>query len=146
MKKQYEVFFVLMLIFIIGLFVLQLTGVSASFEERIHQEKEEEDNLRIASSYYFTKLKQHDAYEEIRTVLDRVYLVLDGMETCIFWEDGVLYESNVVEGVEHSVNTAFTIAEVDAVNISKKDGIWTIEIENNGRKRAIKILLKAAAR
>ncbi len=144
MKKNYEVFFVIVLIVIIGLCILQLTGVSAAFQERIHAEKECQDNMRIASAYYFTKLKQSDVNEGIRIAEDKLYIYYDDMETCIFCEDGVLYESNVIEGVEHSVDTSFEVTEIDTVHVTKNGDKITILTIKDDMRRDVTVRVRAA--
>lgn len=144
MKKAYEVLCTILLILIIGLCLLQIAGVSASFHERLSEKKEEMDDTRIAMSYYLTKFRHFDSKDVLRIEDNKVYIREYGMVTCIFVEDGVLYESSVIEGMPHSKDFAFEIAKVDSVELTQKDHVVTVTVAKNESRRSVNFGFRAA--
>lgn len=145
MKKSYEVLATIVLILVIGLCLLQISGVSASLHERLSREKEALDDRRIALAYYLTKLRHFDSKDRIGITGDTLYIVEEGVETFVFVEDGALYESTVVEGFPHSKETGFVIAKIDDVNfIVDTENMVTIEIKKNDGTSVAKFQLNAA--
>lgn len=145
MKKSYEVLCTILLILIIGICLLQISGVSAALHERLSEEKDVLDDLRTTMSYYVTKFRHFDAAGKIRIADDQLYLYDTQIETCIFVEDGMLYESTVLEGTSHSKDSAFVISEIDDVQLSiDSDRLVTITIRRSGRTMTTKFGLNAA--
>lgn len=137
MKKSYEVLCTILLILIIGLCLLQITGVSASFHERLDEQKNHLDNSRIAMSYYLTKFRHFDTAEGIEIKDNRVFIHEYGVVTCIFVEDGVLYESTVVEGLPHTKDYAFEITKVDDVRLEQHGKTVAVIVTNDGETRTV---------
>lgn len=145
MKKSYEVLATIVLILIIGVCLLQISGVSASLHERLSEKKDVLDERRIALAYYLTKLRHFDSKDRIEISGDKLYLLEEGVEICIFVEDGILYESTVVEGFPHSKETGFVIAEIDDVNfVIDTENRVTIEIKKNEESSVVTFQLNAA--
>lgn len=145
MKKSYEVLATIMLILVIGVCLLQISGVSASLHERLTEEKNILDDKRIALSYYLTKLRHFDAKDKIRIVENQLFIKEDGVEIRIFVEDGFLYESTVVEGFTHSKDTGFVIAEIDDVSLTADaDQMVTIEVRKGEEIATSKFQLHAS--
>ncbi|MDO4753505.1 MAG: DUF4860 domain-containing protein [Bacillota bacterium] len=144
MKKSYEVLATIMLILVIGICLLQISGVSASLHERLTQEKDLLDDNRIALSYYLTKLRHFDSENAIAIRENKLFIYEEGIETCIFVEDGCLYESTVVEGFPHSAETGFVIAKIDGVSLHvNEERLVTIEVMKNNKTTAAKFQLEA---
>ncbi len=144
MKKEYEVLCTIFLILIIGLCLLQVSGVSVSYHHRLTESKDVMDESRIAMSYYLSKLRQNDELGKLKIEDDRILIEENGVSTMIFVEDGRLLESTVISGVEHSVDTAFSIASIDGVDIEMDGEVVEITIEKSGFKRRCSFALRAA--
>lgn len=145
MKKSYEVLATIMLILVIGVCLLQISGVSASLHERLTEEKDGLDDRRIALSYYLTKLRHFDSDGKIKIDENRLYIPYEGVEICVFVEDGILYESTVVEGFTHSKETGFEIAKIDGINLTvDSQNMVTIEVLRGEETVCAKFQLNAS--
>jgi len=120
----------LLLLFSLGIFLLAAT-TSTTYESLV-EEKSETEELRIASSYIVTKLRQNDRLESVsvdyktlkvsdalvvsETLSDVIY------ETWIYLEEGTLRELTVTKGDPLNRDMSFEIAKVDAfkINVDKK--------------------------
>lgn len=146
MKSKYEALATIALILVIGLCLLQIAGVSASFHERLSDRKDNLDSVRIAASYYLTKLRHYDSEGELRIEGDKIYISEYGVSTCIFVENGELLESIVVDGVEHSADTSFKITDIDSVSLEIRDFLVTVRVRKNDKEQSVSYLLKAGKR
>lgn len=139
MKKSYELLFTMILLFIIGLSLLQVTVAISDLHERLGTEKDCLDNVRISGAYILSKMRHYDVAGAIS--IEPGAITIDeglGYSVRIFCEDGKLYESSVVDGVEHSVETAFEIAEIDSFEIIESEGIVEVRVVDGTEELSFK--------
>ncbi len=138
-----EMTIAMLLLVIFGLAVFMLAASSTTTYEKLVDDKNTSEELRVASSYLVTKLRQNDQKEAIslesNLLFDSEALTIReviGDETYITWiyiSDGVLREVTVLEGVEPSDDLSFEIAKVDEMAIRVSDQSVYIALEKGDR-------------
>lgn len=138
-----EMTIAMLLLVIFGLAVFMLAASSTTTYEKLVDDKNTSEELRVASSYLVTKLRQNDQKEAIslesNLLFDSEALTIReviGDETYITWiyiSDGVLREVTVLEGVEPSDDLSFEIAKVDEMAIRVSDQSVYIALEKGNR-------------
>ena len=138
-----EMTIAMLLLVIFGLAVFMLAASSTTTYEKLVDDKNTSEELRVASSYLVTKLRQNDQKEAIslesNLLFDSEALTIReviGDETYITWiyiSDGVLREVTVLEGVEPSDDLSFEIAKVDEMAIRVSDQSVYITLEKGDR-------------
>lgn len=129
MKKSYELLFTMVLLFIVGLCLLQVTVAISDLHERLGAEKDRLDDVRISGAYILSKLRHYDVAGAIS--ISPQSITIDeglGYSVRIFCEDGKLYESSVVDGVEHSIETGFVIAEIDSIRLEESKDYIEVQV------------------
>ena len=138
-----EMTIAMLLLVIFGLAVFMLAASSTTTYEKLVDDKNTSEELRVASSYLVTKLRQNDQKEAIslesNLLFDSEALTIReviGDETYITWiyiSDGALREVTVLEGVEPSDDLSFEIAKVDEMAIRVSDQSVYIALEKGDR-------------
>lgn len=138
-----EMTIAMLLLVMFGLAVFMLAASSTTTYEKLVDDKNTSEELRVASSYLVTKLRQNDQKEAIslesNLLFDSEALTIReviGDETYITWiyiSDGVLREVTVLEGVEPSDDLSFEIAKVDEMAIRVSDQSVYIALEKGDR-------------
>lgn len=115
----------LLMLFSIAIFILAAS--SSNTYQQLIEAKEDDTELRIATSYVMTKLKQNDAFESIQVVdrLDLEYsaimiselLLGEVYETWIYWSDGSLREATIMKNGKLDDDLSFVISNVDAFDV-----------------------------
>lgn len=144
MKKTYELLFTMILLFIIGLCLLQLTVAISDLHERLGREKDRLDDVRISGAYILSKLRHYDIDEAIE-IRENTITIDEGLgySVCIFCKDGKLYESSVVDGIEHSEETGFVIAEIDSMEIVEEDSTIRVVVADGAEQLSFHTRRKA---
>ena len=138
-----EMTIAMLLLVIFGLAVFMLAASSTTTYEKLVDDKNTSEELRVASSYLVTKLRQNDQKEAIslesNLLFDSEALTIReviGDETYITWiyiSDGALREVTVLVGVEPSDDLSFEIAKVDEMAIRVSDQSVYIALEKGDR-------------
>ena len=133
---ELSIVMLLLVLFSLGIFLLAASATT-TYESLVDQKNTSED-LRIASSYLVTKIRQNDRLTGIR--IDRVTfdqkdaLIISEViedeiyETWIYVSEGVLREVTILEGVRPTDDLSFEIADVDKLELSENDNTLTIRL------------------
>ena len=126
----------LLLLFSLGIFLLAAT-TSTTYESLV-EDKTETEELRIASSYIVTKLRQNDRLDSVtvdyktlefsealvisETITDEIY------ETWIYLDQGTLRELTLLKDEPLNLDMSFEIAKVDTLkmNVDKKSIVFSL--------------------
>ena len=126
----------LLLLFSLGIFLLAAT-TSTTYESLV-EDKTETEELRIASSYIVTKLRQNDRSDSVtvdyktlefsealvisETITDEIY------ETWIYLDQGTLRELTLLKDEPLNLDMSFEIAKVDTLkmNVDKKSIVFSL--------------------
>lgn len=137
-----EMSIVMMLLILFGLGVFMLAAASTTSYQGLVSDKNDNESLRIASSYIITKLRQNDRSESIEiankglggkdALVIKEELAGDLYETWIYESNGVLREVTVLSGTKPTDDLSFEIADVDKLKLSFTDKSIYISIEKNG--------------
>lgn len=138
-----EMTIAMLLLVVFGLAVFMLAASSTTTYEKLVDDKNTSEELRVASSYLVTKLRQNDQKEAIslesNLLFDSKALTIReviGDETYVTWiyvSEGVLREVTVLEGIEPSDDLSFEIAKVDEMEIRVNDQSVYIALEKGER-------------
>lgn len=138
-----EMTIAMLLLVVFGLAVFMLAASSTTTYEKLVDDKNTSEELRVASSYLVTKLRQNDQKEAIslesNLLFDSKALTIReviGDETYVTWiyvSEGVLREVTVLEGIEPSDDLSFEIAKVDEMEIRVNDQSVYIALEKGDR-------------
>lgn len=138
-----EMTIAMLLLVVFGLAVFMLAASSTTTYEKLVDDKNTSEELRVASSYLVTKLRQNDQKEaislETNLLFDSKALTIReviGDETYVTWiyvSEGVLREVTVLEGIEPSDDLSFEIAKVDEMEIRVNDQSIYIALEKGDR-------------
>ena len=134
-----ELTIAMMLLVMFGLGVFMLAASSTTTYEKLVDEKSTSEELRIASSYLVTKLRQNDRAESISidtlTLKPEHALTIKepiGEETYVTWifvHEGVLREATLLEGVLPTVDLSFEIAKIDGMTLNSQNNSMFISLE-----------------
>lgn len=137
-----EMSIVMMLLLLFGLGIFVLAAASTSSYEALVEEKDNNENLRIASSYIVTKLRQNDRFESVEiadkgmggkdALVIKEVLAGDLYETWIYESKGSLREATVLSGIKPSDDVSFEIADIDKMSLSFSEKSIYISVEKNG--------------
>ena len=138
-----EMTIAMLLLVVFGLAVFMLAASSTTTYEKLVDDKNISEELRVASSYLVTKLRQNDQKEAIslesNLLFDSEALTIReviGDETYVTWiyvNGGALREVTVLEGIEPSDDLSFEIAKVDEMAIRVSDQSVYIALEKGER-------------
>ena len=138
-----EMTIAMLLLVVFGSAVFMLAASSTTTYEKLVDDKNTSEELRVASSYLVTKLRQNDQKEAIslesNLLFDSKALTIReviGDETYVTWiyvSEGVLREVTVLEGIEPSNDLSFEIAKVDEMEIRVNDQSVYIALEKGDR-------------
>ncbi|MCA0384407.1 MAG: DUF4860 domain-containing protein [Firmicutes bacterium] len=136
-----EMMIVMMLLVLFGLGIFMLAATSSTTYQKLVEDKETDGELRIASSYLMTKIRQNDRMGAIRIEKSAINsedaLVIEETlgnevyETWIYVSDGVLREATVLKEAMPSDDVSFEVAKVDDVRFGLQDQSILITIEKN---------------
>lgn len=136
-----EMMIVMMLLVLFGLGIFMLAATSSTTYQTLVDDKETGGELRIASSYLMTKLRQNDRIGAIRIEKSAINsedaLVIEEIlgdevyETWIYVSQGVLREATVPKETIPSDDVSFEVANVDDVRFGLQDQSILITIEKN---------------
>jgi len=136
-----EMMIVMMLLVLFGLGIFMLAATSSTTYQKLVEDKETDGELRIASSYLMTKIRQNDRMGAIRIEKSAINsedaLVIEETlgnevyETWIYVSDGVLREATVLKETMPSDDVSFEVAKVDDVRFGLQDQSILITIEKN---------------
>ena len=139
-----EMTIAMLLLVVFGLAVFMLAAASTSTYETLVDDKNTSEELRVASSYLVTKLRQNDQKDAIslesNLLFDSEALTIREViedETYVTWiyvNGGILREATVLEGVEPDDDLSFEIAKVDEMVIRVNDQSIYIALEKGNRK------------
>ncbi|MDO4800304.1 MAG: DUF4860 domain-containing protein [Bacillota bacterium] len=134
MKKSVETFFALLLILVIGICLLQLSGASSALYNRLTGSKSDQDYVKISAAYLVTKIKQSDRFETVRVEDQRLVIDEgDGLKTYVYLHEDRFVESNLFGDLEPSIDNAFEIARLDALEIRYSGGMITFRVAKGDR-------------
>lgn len=149
MNKKYEIIFAIALLLIMGVSLFYVSGALSSLYERVDDRKSDQDNLRIGTAFYMTKIKHWDREDTLSIgIIDGSPSVLTikedaGVYTHVFIQDGALYETTMAEGMKPDKEFAFFIAEVDDVEMFYEGSTLDIKLYKSGDYREIKLLINS---
>jgi len=133
---EMSIVMLLLVIFSLGVFIL--AAASTTTYESLVEKKAESEDLRIASSYLVTKIRQNDRLGGIRidrsTLENKEALVIvesieeEIYETWIYLSEGILREVTILEGAVPSDDLSFEIASIDSFEINGLNKALTIQI------------------
>lgn len=136
-----EMMIVMMLLVLFGLGIFMLAATASTTYQTLVDDKETGGELRIASSYLMTKLRQNDRIGAIRIEKSAINsedaLVIEEIlgdevyETWIYVSQGVLREATVPKETIPSDDVSFEVANVDDVRFGLQDQSILITIEKN---------------
>ncbi|GAB6108836.1 DUF4860 domain-containing protein [Fusibacter bizertensis] len=137
-----EMSIVMMLLLLFGLGIFMLAAASTSSYQTLVSDKDDNESLRIASSYIITKLRQNDQFESVEiankglegkdALVIKEELAGDLYETWIYESNGVLREVTVLSGTKPTDDLSFEIADVDKLKLSFINKTIYVSIEKNG--------------
>ena len=136
-----EMMIVMMLLVLFGLGIFMLAATASTTYQKLVEDKETDGELRVASSYLMTKIRQNDRMGAIRIEKSAINsedaLVIEETlgnevyETWIYVSDGVLREATVLKETTPSDDVSFEVAKVDDVRFGLQDQSILITIEKN---------------
>lgn len=116
----------LLMLFSIAIFIL--AAASSNTYQQLIDEKETDTELRIATSYVLTKLKQNDEAETIQVVKrldlgDSALMISETLletayETWIYWSNGALREATILKNGKLEDDLSFVIAYIDGFEVA----------------------------
>ena len=137
-----EMSIVMMLLLLFGLGIFMLAAASTSSYESLVKDKNDNESLRIASSYIVTKLRQNDRFESVQiaskgldgkdALIIKEELAGDLYETWIYEAHGILREVTVLSGTKPTEDLSFEIADIDKLSFTYSKKSIYITIEKNG--------------
>ncbi|HAS74912.1 MAG TPA: hypothetical protein DCS67_12275 [Clostridiales bacterium UBA8960] len=123
-----EMSVVMLLLVIFGLGIFMLAASSTTAYESLVSDRAINEELRIASSYVTTKLRQNDRMDSIFVMKNYmessdaivIYEDISGEKyvTWIYLSEGKLREVTIPEDLEPSDDLSFIIASIDSLNIA----------------------------
>ena len=138
-----EMTIAMLLLVVFGLAIFMLAASSTTTYEKLVDDKNTSEELRVASSYLVTKLRQNDQKDAISLEstlqFDSEVLTIReviGEEVYVTWiyvNGGALREVTVLEGVDPSDDLSFEIAKVDKMAIRVSDQAIFIALEKGNR-------------
>lgn len=127
-----EIILVMVLLLLFSISTLTLVATGSDSYINIIDDNEKNSNLRVAQSYIHTKVRQNlekDAVyiTEFPEITGKCLVVKDGYsnieyETIIFFHDGQMKESLIIEGGSFNPDSSFTIVEIDELSFKILDG------------------------
>jgi type II secretory pathway component PulJ len=136
-----EMMIVMLLLVLFGLGIFMLAATSSTTYQKLVEDKETDGELRVASSYLMTKIRQNDRMGAIRIEKSAINsedaLVIEETlgnevyETWIYVSDGVLREATVLKENTPNDDVSFEVAKVDDVRFGLQDQSILITIEKN---------------
>jgi hypothetical protein len=137
-KSVIEVMFSLMLflVFVFGSFFLLVSG--AQQYKKTNTQQTEREEVQVPLAYISTKL--HHAKSSSSVVLEDKVLKIheDGYQTCIYEQDGTLYELVIQDGSSMDIGQGTKLYDVDEYDISYVDGLYVIDIDGVSMKVGVK--------
>lgn len=133
---EMSIVMLLLVLFSLGIFLL--AAASTTTYESLVEQKNTSEDLRIASSYLVTKIRQNDRLSGVS--IDRVtfdqkdaLIIKEAIEeetyvTWIYVSEGVLREVTILEGVSPSDDLSFEIANIDKLELNGKENKLTIRL------------------
>ncbi|NLB77644.1 MAG: DUF4860 domain-containing protein [Clostridiaceae bacterium] len=117
----------MLLLVLLGAGCFSLSFSTFGAYERLNASKEKSSELRVASSFIMTKIRQNDVAGGLDVKPDSItgnnaliiYENLDGedYDTWIYYNAGYIMEALVLKGEEPSIDVSQTIAKVDSFQI-----------------------------
>lgn len=145
-----EMLIVMLLLVLFSLGIFLLAAASTTTYESLVEQKNTSEDLRIASSYLVTKIRQNDKLNGIsidRATFDQKDALIikeniegEDYETWIYVSDGILREVTILEGVSPSDDLSFEIANIDKLELNSKDNTLSIVL-NKGETTLPEILV-----
>lgn len=147
---------VMLLLLVLSLSIFMLASTTSMQYESLEQQKSMDTELRVATSYLTTKLRQsdevgkihvieHDGYNQVMLMIEEVFFG-ESYETWIYVTDGKLREATIVANGRLDDALSFEIAEVKDVVFKwlPQKGIDMTIIGHDDQVRDVFISLKTA--
>ena len=148
-KTRLETMLVMLLLIIFGIATYTLVLVTATSYEKTQSESKAKDNLRLASSYLESKLKQADK-SKVKIAKD-IFGVKEAIiieeeyegttyQTAIYHKDGTIRELYIKKDTKLEDTSGFEIANIDKFDVEYlKKGIIQMNFENEANKQNYKM-------
>lgn len=148
-KTRLETMLVMLLLIVFGISTYTLVVVTATSYEKTQNESNAKDNLRLASSYIESKLRQasKDNVKIVNDMFDSSKAILieeeyDGTtyETAIYHKGGVLREVYIKKDTQLDDTSGFEIAKIDEFSVEYiKENTLEVSFEKQADKENYKM-------
>lgn len=145
---EMSIVMLLLVLFSLGIFLLAAASTT-TYESLVDQKNTSED-LRIASSYLVTKIRQNDrlsgvsidrvTFDQKDTLIIKEIIEEEIYVTWIYVSEGILREVTILEGVSPSDDLSFEIANIDKLELNGNENKLTIRL-NKGETVLPEILV-----
>ena len=145
---EMSIVMLLLVLFSLGIFLLAAASTT-TYESLVDQKNTSED-LRIASSYLVTKIRQNDrlsgvsidrvTFDKKDTLIIKEIIEEEIYVTWIYVSEGILREVTILEGVSPSDDLSFEIANIDKLELNGNENKLTIRL-NKGETVLPEILV-----